>query len=252
MIWVIEHLDKSQLDLIESMEPFIDFQFDSESHRFLWKTYCKGFELVYQCKQPATEDIDSKIIYYDIPIELIDLYPEENSTIDNTPLMIDSFDYIYEKITKNEFDFTWFNPIRVVRNGTRFYTIDKQRLQAFRKANKSGYDNFENIPARISDSLDIEIRKIRLYRIQQITRGFVCNNWEEARMLSDYMSNNRSFGLELERHYKWMPGYLKDVGEPLSLKNIAMPLSVYLQYYSSDEERLDQIPFEEIKGMYLE
>jgi hypothetical protein len=87
--------------------------------------------------------------------------------------------------------------------------------------------------------------------MKQITKGFVCNDWKEARKLSDYMSNNRSFGLELERHYKWMPGYLKDVGEPHSLKNIAMPLSVYLRYYSSDEEMLDKIPFDNIKHMYL-
>jgi hypothetical protein len=114
--------------------------------------------------KPDAEKMDPRIIIHDIPIALIDLYPDENSAIDNTPLMIDSFDYIYEKITKNKFDYSEFNPIRVARNGARFYTIDKQRLLAFRKANESRYKEFNTIPARISDTLFIEKRKIRLYR----------------------------------------------------------------------------------------
>lgn len=251
MIWVIEHLDKFQFDLLESMEPFIDFTFDAERQQYLWKTSSHGFEKIFESTDGATDDTEPEIKYFALPIEQIDLYPDEESAIDNTPLMIDSFDYIYERIMNGEFSYNGFNPIRVVRNGSRFYTIDKQRLLAFRKALENGFTEFAKIPARITSKLNIEVRKIRMYRFKQITKGFVCNDWEEARMLSSFLGKGKGHKQALERKYKWLQDYLKVTGNPIKLQNIAIPLCLYLRYYSSDEKRLKLIPFESIMKLYL-
>ncbi len=236
MIWVFEYLNEKELKDLKYLNPLMDFQFDFENRIYYWQTYCAGFEDIYEDKDLVLR----KPQYLDIPIELIDLFPNETECIDNTPTLIDSYDYLMELIKMNKFHWSWTTFIRAVPKGNRYFTIDSQRLKAFRKAVELGFEEFQTIPVLILNTLRKEIRRIKLFKLEQVRQGFICDDWEEARKLSGYLQNPLIFK-EIEENYKWIPDYLSIRKENVCIDIIAIPVSIYFGYFSHKDEHLDQV-----------
>ena len=97
--------------------------------------------------------------------------------------------------------------MRVVPKGNRYFTIDSQKLKAFRKAVELGFEEFQTIRVLILNNLRMEIRKIKLFKLEQVRQGFICDDWEEARKLSGYLQNPLIFK-KIDETYKWIPDYL--------------------------------------------
>lgn len=111
-------------------------------------------------------------------------------------------------LKSKSYTFANVKAIRVTPNGKRFLTIDKSRVKAFQDAVSLGYKQFTTIPAMIVSSLEKEIRRIRLFTIEQVRQGFICNDWEEAEALSMYLGGIERIKAILEEEYKWIRDYL--------------------------------------------
>ena len=248
MIWAFEYLNEKQIQALKSLNPLMDFEYDFSKRTFYWKTFCAGFETIYKGNDTL---IDSKQIhYYDFPINQIECYPNENECVDNIPEISDSYEFILEKIKSGKFNWLFFTGIKVVDINGKYFTIDKSRLKAFRDAYTLGYKEFEKIPARIVNSLEKEIRRIRLFSVEQVRQGFICDNWEEARVLSMYLQNVKSVNKKIENEYKWIKDYLYSRKDEIWINIIAIPAFIYLEHYEKNDSALELIDLQSLMERY--
>lgn len=247
MIWVFEYLNEAQINELNYLNPLMDFQFDFENRMYYWKTYCAGFKKIYENRELV---IDAEFKYADVPIELIDLYPNEEECEDNSPELTDTYDYLLTSII-NKTNYWKMNSIRVVPIKDRYITIDLQRLKAFRKGKEMGFRECFKIPCRISNLLSKEIRRIRFFELKQVRQGFICDDWSEARMLCGYLQNSNLFKEEIEKKYRWVSDYLKIYRENHWLDILAIPVTSYLKNYSDDTEMLENIDLNNLMGREL-
>lgn len=89
------------------------------------------------------------------------------------------------------------------------------------------------------DEYNKEIRVIKMFSLSQVKQGFICDDWEESRLLSGYLQNRDNFKEGIEEVYKWIPDYLELRKENHFLDTIAIPISIYLDYY----RKYDELPF---------
>ena len=250
MIWAFEYLNEKQIQELKFLNPLMDFNFDFGKRTFYWKTFCAGFETIYKNDiiDIGSDKIDYEVLF--IPINKIQCYPNEKDCVDNIPETFDSYDYISEKIKAGTYNFSTFTPIKVVSINGKYFTIDKSRLKAFRDASSYGLKEFEKIPARLVYSLEKEIRRIRLFAIEQVRQGFICDNWEEARLLSMYLQDIETIKTEIENKYKWIKDYLLTRKDNIWLKVIAIPVSIYLEYYEKNDAAIKLIDLESLMKRY--
>lgn len=248
MIWAFEYLNKNQIKELKSLNPLMDFEYDFLKRAYYWKTFCADFETIYQGNDPL---INSKgIQYIDLPINQIEYYPNEKECIDNVPTVVNSYEYILDKIISGKFQWSLTDPIKVVYIDGKYHTIDKSRLKAFKDAYSLGYNEFEKIPARIVNNLAKEIRRIRLFSIEQVRQGFICDTWEEARTLSMYLQNVDTIKTEIENEYRWIKDYLSLRRQNIWIKIIAIPVSIYLEHYEKDDAALEKIDLQCLMKRY--
>lgn len=246
MIWAFEYLNEKQLNELKSRDPFLDFRYDDGTQTFYWQTFCAGYNKIYSGQKDFPYGDTFK--YYEIPVDRIDYYPNEKECVDNAPSVLDSYEYIIEKIRSGQFKISHVDGIRVTPNKDRFYTIDKSRLRAFKEAEKLGFKGFSTIPCRIVDELNQEIRRIKLFPVKNTRQGFISDDFNEAMTLSAYMQGASWAKENIEKEYKWITDYLCLRKDNLWMDTIAIPLKIYLDHYSDDSEALEMIDLKSIMG----
>ena len=250
MIWAFEYLNDKQIQELKRLNPLMDFEYDFSKKTFYWQTFCAGFETIYKANQEVFNFNNWEYEEILISVNTIKCYPNNKDCIDNVPLQIDSYDYIINNIKNGKFQPATFNAIRVTSINGKYFTIDKSRLKAFRDAYISGYKAFERIPAVIADSLEKEIRKIKFFSIEQVRQGFICDNWEEAQILSMYLQNDEFVKAKIEDEYKWIKDYLLVRKDNIGINIIAIPVSIYLEHYERNAAAIDLIDLDCLMKKY--
>ncbi|MDI6766934.1 MAG: hypothetical protein QME52_08945 [Bacteroidota bacterium] len=239
MIWAYEYLTTQQLKELEKLNPLMDFTY--KDGMCYHKTFCAGLRTIYENDQPIETPVDKKH-WFNIPIDLIDCYPNEEDCIDNVPEYHDSYGFLMNEIKRGHFGIAYYRrAIGVTPRSGRFLTIEATRLMVFRDAVALGYQQFSSIPAYITKSLKQEIRHIRLFRLEHTKQGFICDDWEEAKNLSMYMQGMNTVKNIIEDSYKWTPDYLASRKENCWLEIIAIPVTAYMKHYANNNSALEWI-----------
>lgn len=96
-----------------------------------------------------------------------------------------------------------------------------------------------------------EIRRLRLFELNNAKQGFVCDDWEEARLLACFLEQPLEFDF-IVKDFPWLPAYIKWFQEcnPYGdIECIALSLSAYIAHYQDDAERLGFIDSNSLTGM---
>ncbi len=237
MIWASEYLSPKDKVVLSRLNPLMSFRFSASDQSYYWKTFCAGYKIIYENDQ-ALEVLETTNSWLHVPINLIDCYPNEPECVDNILGYTDSFEYVMDELKRGIFHHAFHRAIEVTPRFGRYLTIEKTRLRIFREALKLGRNEFSTIPVVISKTLSKEIRRVRLYGVEDVLRGFICDDWEEARQLSMCLEGVAVFKERIEYSYKWIPDYLAPRKSNPWLDNLAVPVSEYLKYFA--HERMSQ------------
>lgn len=199
-------------------------------------------------KNPHPIDLGEEVQYEQVSIDLIDCYPDDEHCVDNVPNISEAFDYIIEAIKKNTFQWHVCQPIRVTPVGDRYFTIDASRLWALRCAVADGHSEFKTIPVRLANVLRKEIRRIRLFEIEHVRQGFICDDWEEAKELSKYMDGIDRDKSAIQGRYRWINDYLTPRKQNVWMDLIAMPVTVFLKHYQDNPRALEWVDLNSLMG----
>jgi hypothetical protein len=243
MIWAFEYLNSKQLQELKPLGPLMDFRYDFREGCYSWKTHCVGFEEIFDNPEAVLEP-GKEMETINIPLSLIDCYPDEETCVDNVPDLFDSYDYIFEGITNGTY-IPIGRTVRVTMVGRRYLTIDKSRVLAFKDAYALGYKEFSTIPVRFVKTLMKEIRRIRLFSIEQVKQGFICDDWEEAKELCMLLDGCENVEQNIEKEYRWIPDYLSLRKDNNWMTVPAVPVVIFLDHYSGDEEKFQMIEMNE-------
>ncbi|GEM_PF-5428379 len=240
MIWAFEYLNDQQFKELERLNPLMNFQSDDKKGFYTFKTFCAGYRTIYENKQHS--ELPSEALPWQwVPVELIDCYPNERKCVDNVPTENDSYNFLMQEIKRGNFQRAFFRAIQVTPMSGRFLTIEKTRLRVFRDAIALGHPEFTTIPVVQVRSLQQEVRRIRLFRVKETRQGFICDDWEEARILSGYLNSTATFKDTIENSYKWIPDYLSLRKDNHWLSMVAIPVAEYIKRYAHDDKALELV-----------
>jgi hypothetical protein len=90
-----------------------------------------------------------------------------------------------------------------------------------------------------------DIYKLRLHKAENLKQGFICTDFDEAKLLSMLIEGTDT-GVKLKNENLWLEDYLEEKKETTFIKTIALPVSEFIKYYANDFDMLKLLDFEEI------
>jgi len=91
-----------------------------------------------------------------------------------------------------------------------------------------------------------EIRRIRLYHLDDLRQGFICSEFGEAMCIANYLEDpeDKENIAWVKENYPWIPDYLRGMEtSPYKhwLSIIAIPIATYIEYYEHSHPDLIMI-----------
>lgn len=158
--------------------------------------------------------------------------------------------WIFEYITKEELKkLRYLSPILDFRydvvKGMYYW---KTYFHSFGKSEFADKFNDEE------DHKSPQNRKIRLYNIENTKKGFICDDFEEAKKLCTLIKYQndiswKSYFEDIIGEYPWIQEYINRNKDYFFLEIIALTLKAYLEYFKDDDSYMDLI---DLENMYNE